>query len=402
MSRSLPSRLALLASLYLVQGLPFGFQATALPVLLRQRGTSLEAIGFAGALALPWMGKLLVAPFVDARWSARLGRRRSWILPLQLGLVLTSAAASFVDPSRHLFALMVLVLAMNACAATMDIAVDGLAIDLLRVDELGPGNAAQVVGFKLGMITSGGLLLAAVGTIGWRGLFLAIAAIAAAGLACSFAWREPEAHETSPPTRIREVFSVLMASAREPGAAWLLAFIGTYKIGEAAADAMFKPFLVDAGYDEAQIGLWVGTYGMIASLAGSLLGGLLARRVALTTAVALAAVLRAGPMIGQCALALFGASDAGVIAVTLTEHAAGGALTTAMFAFMMSRVDRRIGATHYTALATVEVLGKAPAGLLSGVLAASLGYAGVFGVAAVLSVAFLALLVPIRASARRA
>lgn len=69
---------ALLFTLYLSQGLPFGFQATALPVLLRDKGISLTAIGFAGALACPGfqtplgavdrpllVGKNRTAPFVD-------------------------------------------------------------------------------------------------------------------------------------------------------------------------------------------------------------------------------------------------------------------------------------------------------------------------------------------------
>ncbi len=49
-----------------------------------------------------------------------------------------------------------------------------------------------------------------------------------------------------------------------------------------------------------------------------------------------------------------------------------------MFALMMARVDRRIGATHYTLLASVEVFGKSPATWLSGLLAERLGYAGLF------------------------
>ncbi len=66
-----------------------------------------------------------------------------------------------------------------------------------------------------------------------------------------------------------------------------------------------------------------------------------------------------------------------------------------MFAYMMSRVDRRIGATHYTLLATVEVWGKLPAAALSGVVAQITGYAWLFGISTALSAAFLWLLVPL-------
>lgn len=118
-------------------------------------------------------------------------------------------------------------------------------------------------------------------------------------------------------------------------------------------------------------------------------------------AVALLATLRALPIAGQAVLALAaGPSEEGVIAVTLSEHFFGGALTTAMFAFMMAEVDRRIGGTHFTALAAVEATGKAPAGFLSGVIARQLGYAGVFAFAAIVSVAFLGWIVPMRRAAR--
>ena len=84
-----------------------------------------------------------------------------------------------------------------------------------------------------------------------------------------------------------------------------------------------------------------------------------------------------------------------MVAVTCAEHLFGGALTTALFAYMMARVDRRIGATHYTLLASVEVWGKIPAGWISGAITQSTSYGFIFGLAAILSVLFLSLLIPV-------
>lgn len=103
-------------------------------------------------------------------------------------------------------------------------------------------------------------------------------------------------------------------------------------------------------------------------------------------------------MAGEWWLSVVDATPHRVLAVTCAEHFFGGALTTAMFAFMMSRVDRRIGATHYTLLATVEVWGKLPAAWASGVIAQASSYPVLFALATVLSVAFLALLVPLSRS----
>src|SRR4051812_43314814 len=150
-----PYRFLLLLSLYLVQGLPYGFQVMVLPLYLRTLGTSRTAVGFLGVLALPWMLKALWAPLVD-----RFGRRKSWIVPLQLLLAGVAMAGAEAAERRALVPLLVVVLAMNLCAATQDIAVDGMAVDILGQRELGAGNIAQVVGYKAGMLVSGGVLLA--------------------------------------------------------------------------------------------------------------------------------------------------------------------------------------------------------------------------------------------------
>ena len=97
---SLGRRIAWLASLYLVQGLPFGFQAAALPAFLREAGVSLTEIGFLDLLALPWLLKALWSPVVDRFGSSRWGRRRSWILPLQLVLAFAAAAGAAGGPER--------------------------------------------------------------------------------------------------------------------------------------------------------------------------------------------------------------------------------------------------------------------------------------------------------------
>ncbi|HPA73801.1 MAG TPA: MFS transporter, partial [Spirochaetota bacterium] len=74
-----------------------------------------------------------------------------------------------------------------------------------------------------------------------------------------------------------------------------------------------------------------------------------------------------------------------VIAVTLAEHFFGGLLTISLFAYMMSRVDKRMGATHYTIFASLEAAGKGPWSWSSGLLAENLGYSAAFGLALALT-----------------
>jgi PAT family beta-lactamase induction signal transducer AmpG len=391
------SRFGALFVLYFVQGLPYGFQSLALPVYLREEGISLTGISLAGALSLPWMLKLLWAPVVE-RWHVRrLGRRRTWILPLQLLLATACVAAAYTEPDSRLVALLGLLLCMNFFAATMDIAVDGLAVDLLAGRALGYANIAQVVGYKTGMLTAGGVLLGASGSVGWDGMFGLMAGFVLVGFAVTLVMREPAARRETEPGTVREILRLLGRALTTPGVPWLLFFIASYKFGESMADQVFRPFLVDAGFDREQIA-GVNQYGMYGSLAGSTLGGLLASRIGLLRGLTVTACLRALPLVGMLWLALGGPAswrggDA-IIAVTMAENFFGGALTTCMFAYMMSRVDPRIGGAHFTLFATVEVLGKNVAGVSAGMVGDSLGYVPVFSLAVALSVAFIGLLVP--------
>lgn len=402
-------KLAILSVLYFVQGLPYGFQVMALPVYLRAEGVSLASIGLASFLSLPWSIKIFWGPLVDRYGSRRFGRRRSWIMPLQIALALACAAASLIRPGGDLAFLVACVLAMNLFASAMDVAVDGLAVDLLEKEELGYGNIAQVVGYKLGILTGGGLLVAASEAIGWRGLFLSMAGLVGAALVVTLSFREPAPAVAAAidggqgpadggpagPDSVMTILRALGRALRRPGTGWLLLFIATYKLGETMADAMLKPFLYDNGYGAREIGLWLGTYGMAFSLVGSFLGGVLASRIRLLAAVAITATLRAVAVGGEWWLSVVGPNAERVIAVSALENLFGGALTTAVFAYMMSRVDRRIGATHFTLLATVEVAGKIVASSLAGIFAQTLGYPPLFALATTLAVLFLALLIPV-------
>ena len=360
---------------------------------------SLTEIGFIDLLALPWMLKALWSPLVDSYGSSRWGRRRSWILPLQLLLAFVCFLCSFSPPDRNLALLLGFVFSANLVAATLDIAVDGLAVDLLDEQHLGLGNTAQVVGFKVGMLIGGGLLIWASADIGWANLFRIMAALVLVGLAISVVHREPEA--TREVTEKAGLIWTRVKGAFFQAGAWrLLVVIATYKVGEKMADAMFGPFLIDAGYTPAQLGLWLGTWGMGCSLLGSVMGGIVAIRMRLVDALVLTAVLRVVPHGLQWWMATMGSPPENVvIGVTCAEAFFGGALTTVMFAFMMSRVDRRIGATHFTILASVEVFGKFPAAPISGWIGDNFGYVHVFALATLLSALYLLLLPLVRKDA---
>ncbi|HTK05085.1 MAG TPA: MFS transporter [Candidatus Eisenbacteria bacterium] len=377
--------LFILFLLYASQGLPYGFQRMALPLMLRDRGVSLADIGFLGALSLPWMCKALWAPLVDRFFWPRLGRRKSWILPMQflfIGAILMAATAG----TASLAPLLASVLLMNLFAATQDIAVDGFAIDVLKPHALGLGNTVQVVGYKGGMVLAGGVLLSLSAAHGWGSLYAGMACIAALPLmflpffkekpipADARAGEGPGGESPTMKEILRKAFR--MVTGRE--LRWAIALIMTGKLGEELAGSLYTTYLFDHGITRAQIGTWVGSYGMAASITGSALGGLLLMRWRPWTILGVAIALRLGPIAMQCWMTPEHLTPANVIAVTILEHVTGGMVTTAIFTYMMSLVEKRVGATEYTVLCSLEVLGKSPAAWCSGLIAERVGYQGLF------------------------
>lgn len=73
----------LLVLLYFLQGIPMGLASGSVPFLLKTH-LSYGQIGVFSLASYPYSLKLLWSPIVDAVWSPVLGRRKSWIMPIQL------------------------------------------------------------------------------------------------------------------------------------------------------------------------------------------------------------------------------------------------------------------------------------------------------------------------------
>ncbi|MER2560259.1 MAG: MFS transporter [Myxococcaceae bacterium] len=370
-----PTRLfGLLGALYFAQGLPFGFFTQALPVMLRQAGVSLEGIGLTSLLALPWALKFLIAPRLD-----RTSSRRRWLLTLQLGTAALLFIASFLQALPFV---LVVVMLVNAFAATQDIATDGIAVELVPRSLRGFANGLQVGAYRVGMIIGGGSLLMAFDLLQWRGVFLLMTTGVLLTTLPVSRWSEAP-RSTTTRASLRAFFT-------RPDARPLLALLFVFKFGEAFGVAMLKPRLVDLGIGLPQIGLLVGTVGFVAGLIGAVLGGALIgvigrRRALLGFGGAQAAAVLAYVFVTPTT------STAQLAAIIGFEHLAGGLATAALFTCIMDWSRRAHSATDATVQASTVVIATGLASALSGWSASALGYTTHFQLAGLLTFAAAAL-----------
>ena len=151
--------------LYLLQGVPVGLAFGSVPFILKDKLT-FSQVGVFSLAAYPYSLKLLWSPFVDSMYSKKVGRRRSWIIPVQtisgiiliyLGFIMDDL---MLDPRKHLKTITGCFFILVLCCATQDIAVDGWALTVLSPESLSFASTAQTIGMNCGYFMSFTIFLA--------------------------------------------------------------------------------------------------------------------------------------------------------------------------------------------------------------------------------------------------
>lgn len=381
MGRGLGWKLGILGSLYLSQGIPNGFFRQAAPVIFRERGMSLEEIGLTALLYLPWAFKFLWAPLVDRFYSRKLGRRRSWIVPLQL---LTAALVLLLatwDPTSSLWILVLIIGLINLASATQDAATDGYAVELLSRSERGWGNGFQIGAFWLGFVLGGGVVLVLFQRLGWTPVFLFMAG--AVLLAVIPVARRSEI----PPAEAGAAMFGLRAFWRRAHVKRMVLILVVFRMADGFLRAMLNPMLVDFGLSMPTIGLLVGVIGPVAALIGALIGGWLANPLGRRRSLLLFGSLQVLSAGAYWAVATWQIVDLVIlIPVIVLDHMIISMCTVAAFSLMMDWSSHHQGGTEYTLQDCMGVLAMIVASVFSGMIAGSFGYAANFATAIVVIV----------------
>src|SRR5262245_22523890 len=305
-------RLAAFFFLYMTEGIPLGFTATAVATEMRRQGLGPAEVGaFVGSLYLPWAFKWVFGPFVDVLSSERLGRRRMWIVLAQILMVGSLLAALPVNFSTQLHLFTILILIHNVFGATQDVAIDALACGVLKEDERGLANGLMFGGAYLGQAVGGSGVLFLTGYVSFKATFFFVAAwILSITIFVALPLREKRAPAsgagegaagggaplpgaaggaagaaTTPESGLLEAGRQIVAfvidsyraftGTRAAAVAVLFALLpaGAYALGL----ALQSNLAVELGMDNSQIG-WLNLWSTIVSAGACVLGGFLSDR----------------------------------------------------------------------------------------------------------------------------
>lgn len=169
-------RLAAFFFLYMTEGIPLGFAATAVATQLRRQDVGPAEIGaFVASFYLPWAFKWAFGPIVDVFAIERLGRRRGWIIGTQILMAATLLATVTLDLPGQLGLFTVILLAHNTFGAIQDVAIDALACSTLQEHERGTANGMMFAGAAIGQLVGGSGVLFLMGYTGFQPTFFFVA-----------------------------------------------------------------------------------------------------------------------------------------------------------------------------------------------------------------------------------
>jgi PAT family beta-lactamase induction signal transducer AmpG len=391
-------------------GLPLVLTFGTLSYRLAEDGVSLVAIGLFGLVRVSYSLKFLWAPLLDRLAiplaTARLGRRRSWALAIQLPLAAAIAVLGLTDPRTDPAATALAAVVVAFLSASQDIVIDAYRIELLRPEEQGAGAAATQWGYRFGMLASGAGALYAASFAGWRVAYLAMAGLMAVGMATVWFTPEPEAAATAPlpgataaeRARLwldRAVLAPFRDLAVRHGAmefGAILVFIVLYKFGDALAGSMANPLYVALAFTKVEVATISKVYGVVATLVGVAAGGLVVARFGVFRSLLACGALQAGSNL-MYAVQVWAGHNLAVLTLTIgSENLTGGMASAAFVAYLSNLCSRDFTATQYALMSSMATVGLNVLAASGGALAETLGWTRFFVLSTLLCLPSLALL----------
>ncbi|MGB1360824.1 MAG: AmpG family muropeptide MFS transporter [Alphaproteobacteria bacterium] len=387
----LKPRIAIMAVMGFSAGLPILMVFSTLSAWLKEADVSRATIGFASWVGLAYGFKYLWSPLVDKiklpALANLLGRRRSWILIAQIGIIIGIVGMAMSDPANMLFYTIAFAVVLAFSSATQDIVIDAFRIDSGEKDEQAMMAALYVYGYRTAMLLSGAgvLWLADTGAgydyLAWKSAYMYMAFIMVLPiLAVLFLLKEPNTKVVEYKTAgdfFNQAFVQPFTDFFKrygKGFIILLLIAITFRISDVLMGVMANPFYLEMGFTKTEIAFAVKAFGFWVTLFGLGVGGALLSFTGMRNTLIIVALLASGSNLMFSLISVVGNNMNLLIATICIDNLAQGMAATVFIAFLSSIVNKQHSATQYALLSSfMMVIPKFLAGY-SGVVVENVGY----------------------------
>lgn len=362
-------RLLVVLAMGFSSGLPLALTGATLSYWLRTVGLSRTDIGLFSLIGIAYNVKFLWAPVLDhvaaPFFLRRLGRRRSWALVTQLGLVAALLWVGSTDPATAPFHTALAALFVAFFSASQDIAIDAYRVEILDPHQQGAGAAMTQYGYRIGLLAAGAGALLLSTYLDWFGVYAVMALLVGVGMVTVLLCDEPrgDAQAAAAP-RPGESFlhhavvAPLLDLANRPRWYVILPFVVLYKLSDALAGVMTTTFYVDLHFTAAEIAGVTKVVGLGATVLGVFAGGALVARMGLMWTLMVGGIVQAATNALFSLLAVIG-HDVGMLGVAVfLENFTSGIGSAALVAYLSSLCSFAFTATQYALLSSLAAVGR--------------------------------------------
>ena len=347
---------------------------------------------------LTWIGalfslKFLWAPLIDnirlPILHRLLGKRRSWLLLCEVGIIVGLVGMALNSPASSQWALIAFALLTAFAAATHDIALDAFRIELSSAaDEQIALSSTYVIGYRLGMLVGGAGTLIFGYYVGWAAAYLTMAFITSFGIIAVLLSKPTleTRHDELLPSHVKQlaqghttqrVLAFLYSALVQPLSEFfcrygqlgvlLLAMICVYRLSDQTMGSLAMPLYLEAGFNEAQIGSISKFFGVFMTLSGGIVGGLLTARYGVFRLLIVGTLLASVTNMMYILVALGGTADTMRYAV---PDGVIGSMSTGVIAVLtsLSHILHELGVTPIMLLATTIAADNFASGIAGTVL----------------------------------
>ncbi len=156
-------------------GIPILLIFSTLSIWLREAGIERSTVTYFSWAALGYSFKFVWAPLIDRLpfpvLHGLLGRRRSWLLVAQGGIIGAILWMGFTDPANNLTTMAFAAVALGFASATQDIVIDAYRIEAADPDLQAMMSSSYIAGYRIGMIVAGAGALTIAGLFETEGTY---------------------------------------------------------------------------------------------------------------------------------------------------------------------------------------------------------------------------------------
>lgn len=390
----LSKRMIVIFILGFSSGLPLALVTSTLQAWFAASDSSLYITGMLSLIGLPYIFRFIWAPILD-KFSLfkNIGKRRSWILLMQLILSLGFNIMAWLSPQDYPYIMVGIAFLLATASATQDASIDAYRIEILNPKEYGLGASLATLGYRLAMLVSGASALLIAQYLSWPAAYRTMGFLMLIGVLITF-WSDEKKSKFEETFNLQTTFvEPIKNLMRRRGIVTFCLFVVFYKLGEVFTtnvSGIVMPFLIQGlNFPLATIAYVNKILGFFALLAGGITAGFFLLRFSLFKSLLIFGFFQSITNVLFIILAMVGKNTTLLAIAVTSDNFAAGLGSTAMVALFMRFVDPKFVATQFSVLVAFSTLPRICSGPIGVFLQSHFGWIGLYQIAFLLSFFFI-------------